>query len=469
LDGRSPVSTEPGQSQPEQHFVDRSSSTLVSTLLSLRDGARTGVLEVQADGIRTFIYLDRGDPVFAEEESIGETLGRMLVRQGKLSPEQHVRVIERMTQGFIDNEQLRFGEVAVALGFLSAQEVQRALTDQVRWKIIRMLERTDHRFEFKDSASRLEGLTRFPLVLEALIMEACRWVPDDRRMLTLGGVPREGFVVLAAPLADIAKRYVLTPDEHAFLAKVDGTKRAPELIEVARDDDGALAVLTALVVSRGVALRATPAVKPRPAPAQVPAVQTPAKALSPQTLPMAIQPPNAAHRAVIPTPQQFVPYKTNDPAKERADRALAELRRQRSDASGAETAPRDPHEARLQAERSFQRGRQFLATGNHAMAHMEFQRAHQLQQESLEYELLAVWSSVLAAKTKLEEARGDLKRIASTLLKTDPNCAFGYYVLGEVALSERNEAVAKRALTHAVKLDASLVDAKRRLHMLTRR
>ena len=74
-------------------------------MVVLRAERRSGVLAVETGAVRTFVYLRAGVPVFAEEASSGETLGRMLVRQGVLTREQHADVISRMTGALVLNEQ----------------------------------------------------------------------------------------------------------------------------------------------------------------------------------------------------------------------------------------------------------------------------------------------------------------------------------------------------------------------------
>src|SRR4051812_28212504 len=124
-------------------------AALVRSLLALRKERRSGVLTVESEGIKTFVYLDQGMPVFAEEGTHGETLGRLLVRQGKLTQAQYVDVIGKMTDALFINEQLRFGEVAVELGYLTEGQVSKALADQIRWKIVRVFQRPSTTWSFE--------------------------------------------------------------------------------------------------------------------------------------------------------------------------------------------------------------------------------------------------------------------------------------------------------------------------------
>ena len=72
--------------------------SLIKAVLELVAERRTGVLEVRADGVRTQITFDAGKPVFAEDEAPGESFGRLLMRQGVITNDQFVRVIDVMTR-----------------------------------------------------------------------------------------------------------------------------------------------------------------------------------------------------------------------------------------------------------------------------------------------------------------------------------------------------------------------------------
>lgn len=454
---------------------------------------------MRAEGVRTFFYLLRGELVFAEEETAGETLGRLLVRQKRLTQEQYVQVIERMTDGLIENEQLRFGEVTVELGFLTLQEVQRALTDQVRWKIIRTLQREDHAFEFLDSTGQAEAVARYPLPLEPLVLEACRWIPDERKQRTLQLVPADRFIALREPPKVVGTRYQMTPDERAFLVHIDGRKRMGELLALAKSSEADIpALLTGMALSAGFLAQREPA--PAPTIAEI-ATPSSGEFRAGSAAP-AVKVTDGVHRGYVPTPTQFVPFRAGGAtsstpsapevtektssapdrssaaaaaAKERADRAMALLRQARGSGSMRAVAPAEAkkppsdHDARILGEQAFQRGRTYLFQGSLKQATSELDKAHKHQPQNVEYELYATWAAFALGTLAPDVGRQSLKQVANAALKADPNLAFAYYVMGEIALIEKSEPTAKRALEHAVKLDPNLVDAQRRLRMLSKR
>ena len=62
---------------------------------------------------------------------------------GALTERQYVRVIEHMTSSLMQSEQMRFGEVAIQLGFLAASDIQTALARQVQLKVVRCMQWRD--------------------------------------------------------------------------------------------------------------------------------------------------------------------------------------------------------------------------------------------------------------------------------------------------------------------------------------
>lgn len=298
------------------------------------------MLSIDADGARTFVYLKNGVPVFAEEGTSGETLGRMLVRQRMLTQEQHAEVIAKMTDALVLNEQLRFGEVAVELGFLSEEQVRKALQDQVRWKIVRCFQRPQVAWSFEDSEARLEDVGNFPMRVEALVLAALRWLEDEHKAEL--GLKRflELTPVLTDAAAEIATRFELSAEERRFVEAIDGRRDTKSLLagSEARDVDGP-ALVTALVVTRAIAEAmpapsrgAAPLARPatplqeipiRQAPASPPARPPLQRPYTPaQPLARPATPGQAAPLARPATPPNVVPTSARPTLKESSSTAL---------------------------------------------------------------------------------------------------------------------------------------------------
>ena len=100
---------------------------LIRDLLILEGRAATGQLEVASEGVHTLLYFVEGQLVYAEGGTLSDTLGRVLTREGTLTREQYVEVLQQMTDALVEHEEMRFGEVAIRLGYLSPQQVTEGL------------------------------------------------------------------------------------------------------------------------------------------------------------------------------------------------------------------------------------------------------------------------------------------------------------------------------------------------------
>jgi len=71
---------------------------LVRTLVKLRRRAQTGNLTVDARGVRTWIHLERGVPIFAEGGARGDDLGSVLRDEGLIDDAAFRAIVERVTE-----------------------------------------------------------------------------------------------------------------------------------------------------------------------------------------------------------------------------------------------------------------------------------------------------------------------------------------------------------------------------------
>ena len=176
-----------------------SALSLIKAVLGLVADRRTGVLDVRSDGLRTQIYFDYGKPLFAEDEAPGETFGRLLMRQGVITNDQFVRVIDEMTRAAAGNSQLRFGEVAVGLGVLTPAQVERGLAEQVCGIIARALQRGDSQWTFEPSATAAKPPRSFSLEINPVVLASLREAPDTSTVAEVVAARPEEFVVVAGP------------------------------------------------------------------------------------------------------------------------------------------------------------------------------------------------------------------------------------------------------------------------------
>jgi len=427
---------------------------LIRTMLALRAQRKTGVLEIVADDVSTRIFVLKGMPVFAEEGTTGEPLGRLLLRQRVITQEQHVQVIECMTRSLAESEQVRYGEVAVELGFLSQDDLHRGLVDQVRWRIIRVMQRETIEWRFEASEDGLAKVRQLLLQIESLVLDAARTFTDERRTELALAAVMERFPLLIGDPTLVAERFEMNGPESRFLPRVDGARTVSELLAEPRPAGVDVPAILAAVVLTGAAgmvdERHEPAEPREPLPSP-PRVRVPA--------PRPSSPPNSATAARL-----------------RASRAVARLKQAReesarfSDHRAEQRAPATEHEARILAEHAFQRGKAYLRANHLGLALPELRRAFELQPESLEYQLYATWvASRSRERPTSEQERAALARLARAAAHHDPSSAFAQYVLGHVALLEGADAEARERFNAALRLDPHAIDAERHIRLLALR
>jgi len=320
-----------------------SALSLIKAVLDLVADRRAGVLDVLSEGVRTQIFFDDGKPVFADDEALGESFGRLLMRQGVITNDQFVRVIDEMTRVAMGNSQLRFGEVAINLGVLTPEKVERGLADQVCGIVTRSLQRAVSEWTFRPAPEAAKPPRSFSLEINPGVLEALRQPSDRAAVADVVAARPEEFVVVAGPR---------------------------------------------------------------------PAGDVPEEA-----------------RATVP----------------------------------------DVHAARMAAEQAFQKGLALLREGKAAPAAIELRRASELQPESLEYELYAIWArSRSYREIPSEPDQQALLDIAQKAKRRDPMFAFASYVLGQLAMWSGNDADAKKWFYEALRLDPAS-EAAKQVRVLARR
>lgn len=439
-----------------------SCAALVRSLLTLRKERRSGVLTVQTDAVKTFVYLDQGTPVFAEEGTHGETLGRLLVRQGRLTQAQYVEVLGKMTDALVINEQLRFGEVCVELGYLSEDQVAKALADQVRWKIVRVFQRADATWSFEESASALEEIGRFPMTIESLVLDAVRWIDDEQKIeLGLGAALDKHMKVDVGIVPLVTGAFDLKDDEERFVKRLDGKTTLRETLKTKDANDvDAKAITTALLLTRALQ------------PVAAAPIATPDKPFSPMKLPPQVAPviarPVTPPHPIQPVAVAAPPKVVKKPAVTKASAILRALESQRVKAEPTRT-PTSEHEAKLLGERIFQEGLDHVRAGRYAQAAPRLEQASRLFPKSDEYRLYAKWTSIRGrGEAAHAMERHELRKIATSAVKADPNFGFGYFVLGELTYDEGDPTNAFRYLVRAVKLDPTNLEATRLVRVVER-
>ncbi len=427
-------------------------STFLERLLLVHRYRRTGVLEVQAHGVGTFVYFMHGVPVFAEEGSLHEALGRVLVRDGLISEAQYMDIITRMTDEVVDNETLRFGEMAVELGFLSLDQVNAALGEQVRQKVLRCFQWADAECDFKPITEALDEVPHYPLDVAPLVAHAVRRFYDyERTEAVLRGI-RHTFPTVHGAALEVAARFKLKQNETKFVESINGRMSVDRILASSSLDPlHAAQLITALALNDVLDLndqRQVNSVQMRAMNATSVAVKSNILATADPPPPPPVEPVKVEHRA--------------EPKVRPGERPSVRP---------SMPPPVDVRKSQLRAESLFQRGKAALAQGLHAKAVKDLVKARELRSDAVEYNLCATWAEYRTAQTQPERdaLKAHLDDLAVKAVREDNEMAYAHYVKAHLLLASGDEAGARRSFRAAVHFDSTIRDAEQQLRVLEAR
>jgi Domain of unknown function (DUF4388)/Tetratricopeptide repeat len=181
---------------------------------------KTGVLRVTSELRHNAgtVHFHRGAIVFAEIRSNPHQLGALLVRTGKIGDADLERARDMQTR---QGDRRRLGEILVALGALSARELERQMRFQIEEVVFELMSWHEGFFSFGEEpvADPVEGAVRIPT--EAVLMEGARrideWSRIEKRVPHLGVVPH-----LAADAGGGGLDFL--PSEWEVLSTIDGMR-----------------------------------------------------------------------------------------------------------------------------------------------------------------------------------------------------------------------------------------------------
>ena len=214
-----------------------------------------GVLHLLSQRKRKWIQLRDGYPIAVRGNLVNETLGNMLVRNGRVTPAAAAESRRRMAGGQLQ------GEILVAMEALTEQEMALALRAQAEQKLFEIFSWESGNFRFEKGAL-LQRANALPVDQSPanliLVGVRKRLAPE-----TLNAFFKTNARSLIAPAESSFYRFQdieLDAEQQSLLRRLDGTVR---LAEFARGDDAVRRTLYGLVAAGLLELRRGRPVKER--------------------------------------------------------------------------------------------------------------------------------------------------------------------------------------------------------------
>jgi hypothetical protein len=200
---------------------------LPDLLRELQAEAATGILSLTSGGARKALYLKGGRVVFATSNLPSDRMGEVLLREGKITPEQHESSVRTLAQG------RRQGRVLVEMGALSPDELWWAVQTQVREIVGSVFQWDEGQFHFEASVLPEKEKITVDLDVTSLILEGVR------RMDFSGGQHgRQPDSYLVVERGETSCEGLLHPWEEHVLSLVDGERSVLELCHESEVGEG---------------------------------------------------------------------------------------------------------------------------------------------------------------------------------------------------------------------------------------
>ena len=193
---------------------------LPMVLAVLRETQRTGMVSLVNAGVRKSIYFLEGRLVFAASSLTQDRLGEVLLRGGKISADEYLRLSQRIRGG------QRLGKALVESGVLKPKDLWWAIENQIKEIVWSIFDWEDGYFHFEeDDLPRREKIT-FDLDVEKLVIEGIRRADGT-------GAIREHFISTDSVVERTDKEppVELEPHERHVIELVDSKRTVFEICQ----------------------------------------------------------------------------------------------------------------------------------------------------------------------------------------------------------------------------------------------
>jgi hypothetical protein len=226
----------------------------VFQLLDLSRKTGTLVVTSQLRDNEGVVHFENGKVISASIKSNPHRIGDLLVRSGRLADADLAKVREAQAQG----DRRRFGEILVAMGMVTAREMDRQMRLQIEAVVFELMSWSEGHFRFTEGLSEeaLRDASK-PLGTESLLMEGARRIDEWSRIADR--VPNLSVIPDFAPGdSDHPALLDLLPQEWKVLAMIDGATDLRSIAATLSMSEFDVAKVVYGLVSTGVVLLRQP-------------------------------------------------------------------------------------------------------------------------------------------------------------------------------------------------------------------
>lgn len=213
---------------------DLSKTPLPEVLQTVHHYRVPGVVVARRGELEKKVYIWNGDVIFATSSDREESLGNVLLRDGKLTQAQFDESVRRLVEARSTEGARRHGAVLVDMGLLTPDELFACVTRQVRGILFSLFEWDEGEVTFSVGRFRTDEIIQLEIPTRQAILAGVKAVRDARRIVAHLGPSWTVFDPSWKP-ADLAE-LALDPGEARLLQQVDGAKTLRELVGLGPSD-----------------------------------------------------------------------------------------------------------------------------------------------------------------------------------------------------------------------------------------
>jgi len=219
---------------------------LADALIGLQVSQRTGILRVEHEDIVRRVYVKNGDMIFATSNYDKEHLGAMLVKDKKITQEQLQDSLQEMKK---TNQ--RIGKVLVSHGFITPQELWKAVRQQIEEIILTLFSLKEGIFAFEDVLYfPTEEVITIKLSTANLIYYGVKRI-DNIQRITNELLSLNSILHFSSNPLDLFQDISMDSSGKKVLSRVDNKSSIQEIISATQlEDIEALKTIYALLSTR---------------------------------------------------------------------------------------------------------------------------------------------------------------------------------------------------------------------------
>jgi curved DNA-binding protein CbpA len=203
---------------------------LADIFLGLQRDLKTGVLHIKSDAIIKKVYINHGDVIFAVSNIKEDRLGEFLVRQGRITPEEHSKADKLLVE-----KKGRLGRILVDLGYLTPHDILQSVQRQVEEIILSLFSIEDGEYEFQEGPLPSEELIKLRISTANVIYRGIKQISSRQYIDEVSPSPNTLLNVSQDPRT-IFQHVDLDESDREILSYIDGSNSIKTIMSLSTLD-----------------------------------------------------------------------------------------------------------------------------------------------------------------------------------------------------------------------------------------